>query len=129
MQTLTMKIVDWDETTLSVIVKYSSDVNTTAIDDCMSVAIQPMSLFVDERDDVDQVLKRIAKTGIGYCAHLAKIERACLDDAKVDFFRNLKGQTLTFPVNDLQYPAGWDDEFYSGDLLHQTDKNITPDSL
>jgi len=129
MQNIQMKIVDWDEETMSLIVKYSSDINSTSIDDSAALAIQPLTMFTNDQDDSATVLKRMAKTGVDYCTTLARAESARLDTAKIDFFRNLKGQTLTFEISDLEAPEGWDDEFYSGDPLQQTDSNINPQSL
>jgi hypothetical protein len=129
MQNIQMKIVDWDEETMSLIVKYSSDINSTSIDDSAALAIQPLTMFTHDQDDSATVLKRMAKTGVDYCTTLARAESARLDTAKIDFFRNLKGQTLTFEISDLEAPEGWDDEFYSGDPLQQTDSNINPQSL
>ena len=55
MEFIQMKIVDWDEVTMSMIVQYSSDINSTDIDQTQAVAVQPLYLFQNTNDNVQEV--------------------------------------------------------------------------
>jgi hypothetical protein len=101
MEFIQMKIVDWDEATMSMIVQYSSDINSTDIDQTQAVAVQPLSLFQNTNDNVQEVLKKVVSMGISVCDERARREKANIDPNNVEFFRNLKGQILQYQIDTL----------------------------
>jgi len=101
MEFMQMKIVDWDEATMSMIVQYSSDINFTDIDQTPAVAVQPLSLFQNANDNVQEVLKKVVSMGISVCEERARREKANIDPNNVEFFRNLKGQILQYQIDTL----------------------------
>lgn len=101
MQHIQMKVVDWDESTLSMIVQYSSDINSTDIDQTQAVAVQPLSLFENANDSVQEVLEKLVSMGISICEERARAEQANIDPTNIEFFRNLKGQILQYQIDTL----------------------------
>ena len=95
-----MKIIDWEPQSLSLIVKFTSDVNSFEVDDARPLAFQPLTMFPGVTD-IDEVLKRIAVSGIGICENEAIRENALKNASNLENFANLKDQTFEYDVNYL----------------------------
>jgi hypothetical protein len=100
MNKLKMKIIDWEPQSLSLIVKFTSDVNSFEVDDARPLAFQPLTMFPGVTD-IDEVLKRIAVSGIGICENEAIRENALKNASKLENFANLKDQTFEYDVSYL----------------------------
>lgn len=100
MEKITMKVVGWDESTLSLIIKFNSDINESSIDDCVELAYQPMTMFPNV-EDIEELLKRVAVGGIHLCEMRALEEQNRKNEENIQKFRDLKGQTFEFDVDHL----------------------------
>lgn len=135
MQRILMKIVDWDEDTMSMIVRYSSDDNSTNIDETPAVAVQPLSLFQTPEDSPQDILMKVVSMGISVCEERAKREQAVTNPVNVEFFRDLKGQMLQYEISTLTSspddttPPTFEDDFTQGDLLVESNDTLTPGQL
>lgn len=95
-----MKIVDWDQQSMSLIIKFSSDVNSFEVDDAIALAYQPLNMFPGITD-TDELLKKIAVSGIDLCEREARKENAMKNASNFEVFENLKGQEFEYDVNYL----------------------------
>lgn len=100
MNKLKMKVIDWEPQSLSLIVKFTSDVNSFEVDDARPLAFQPLTMFPGVTD-IDELLKRIAVSGIGICENEAIKENALKNVSNLENFVNLKDQTFEYDVSYL----------------------------
>lgn len=100
MNKLKMKIVDWDQQSMSLIIKFSSDVNSFEVDDAVALAYQPLNMFPGITD-TDELLKRLAVSGIDLCEREVRRENALKNVSTLITFENLKGQEFEYDVNYL----------------------------
>lgn len=117
-----MKIVDWDNETMSLIVKFTSDINETSIDDATPLSYQPFDMFPDVKS-VDELVKRVAVSGIHLCEQLANREKNQKDLEKIANMQNLKDKTFQFTVDELINMDKIEDE------LEQTDSQLKIEDL
>lgn len=101
MQILKMKIVGYEEESNSLLVSYASD--TTASQDpadYQPYAYQPINMWPDI-DDVEEIKKRIALSGIYLAEQQARKESFVADQAKIAAYKALVGQTIEYQTADL----------------------------
>jgi hypothetical protein len=132
MEKITMKVVDWDESSMSLIVKFNSDINETNIDQATPLAYQPMSMFPNV-EDINEVVKRVAVSGIHLCEMRSIEEQNRKNEEKLQKFRQLKDQTFEFTVDELLNMDNRNinsivDEV-SGNILEQTDSTLNTEEL
>jgi hypothetical protein len=126
MEKITMKVVGWDESTLSLIIKFNSDINESSIDDCVELAYQPMSMFPNV-ENMEELLKRVAVGGIHLCEMRAIEEQNRKNEEKIQNFRDLKGQTFEF---DVEHLLNMDRQMNEpNDVLQQTDSILNTEEL
>ena len=105
MNTLKMKITGFDENSNSIMVAFASDETAkTAPEEYPSYAFQPYAMFPDAKN-IDEIVKKIAYSGIYTAQAQARDETVNSDPAKVGELRNLVGQSFEFSVADLQMPT------------------------
>ena len=101
MNTLYMKIYEYQEASGSLIVSFASD--TTASqnpDDYGRMAFQPAQMWPDI-DDVQEIKKRVAQIGIYHAGQQARNEQLKEDKAREAAFKALVGSEQTYSVSDL----------------------------
>jgi len=126
MEKITMKVVDWDESSMSLIVKFNSDINETSIDNATALAYQPMSMFPNV-EDINEVVKRVAVSGIHLCEMRSLEEQNRKNEEKLQKFRELKDQTFEFTVDELLNMDQTSSEF--DHVLQQTDSTLNTEEL
>jgi hypothetical protein len=126
MEKITMKVVDWDESSMSLIVKFNSDINETDIEQARPLAYQPMSMFPNVQD-INEVIKRVAVSGIHLCEMQALEEQNRKNEEKLQKFRELKDQTFEFTVDELLNMDQTSGE--SDHVLQQTDSTLNTEEL
>jgi len=95
---VTMKIYEFDETSNSIIVAFKSDQSTKSIDDQPRMAFQP-TMFEDT--DPDRVIKRIAHSGVSIAEIQDKQDALKENVVAVDAYKSKVGQSLTFSLGDF----------------------------
>jgi len=104
MQTLKMKIQGFDEQSNSLLVSFASDVTQSQNpDDYPAYAYQPVNMWPDITDPAE-IKKRIAVSGVYHAEQQARHERFSADLYTRQEFRNMVGQELSYPVEDLIPP-------------------------
>lgn len=95
-----MKIVDWDQENLNLIVKFSSDDMLKNVDDATPLAYQPITMFPGI-DDVEEIAKRLAVSGIHVC-EMEKTKEEALQNLQLkNDIGSLVGKTLEYDVDYL----------------------------
>ena len=94
-----MKIHEYDGENL--IVSFSSDENKKTVDECQKLNFQPAISFPDVHDP-EEIIKRIAFSGIYYCESEIKKEIARENQSLNDFYKSKVNQVLEFDVLNLQ---------------------------
>jgi hypothetical protein len=101
MNSVKMKVVGWDEETLSLIIKFAADDSSSNIDDVNALAYQPFSMFPDSSNNTETLVKKIAVSGISICNMQKIIDQAKQNTAKIEEMKNLVGQTFEYSVEEL----------------------------
>jgi hypothetical protein len=113
---ITMKIYDFDEVSNSIIVAFKSNQSTKSIDDQPRMAFQP-TMFEDT--DPEKVIKRIAHSGVSIAEMQDKQDALKENFVAVDLYKNKVGQSLTFTLADF-------DEFNAPPVTDiPADQNLT----
>jgi hypothetical protein len=100
MKKIKMKIVDWDQENLNLIVKFSSDDMLKNVDDATPLAYQPITMFPGI-DDVEEIAKRLAVSGIHVC-EMEKTKEEALQNLQLkNDIGSLVGKTLEYDVDYL----------------------------
>lgn len=101
MNTVTIKIVAWEDNGQSLICKYASDETASSNpDDYNAIAFQP-SLMWPDATTADAVLKEAAKAGVSVCEEIKKQEDLSNDSVKLNLYSGLVNTQQTFNVTDL----------------------------
>ena len=100
MKSVQMKVVGWDEDTLSLIVKFAYADDTEGIDVATPLSYQPYNMFPDV-DDVQDLAKRLAVSGITICDQKERLQAARADTAKKEQLASLVGETFEYTLEDL----------------------------
>ena len=101
MKKLKMKISGYDSNTMSVLVSFSSD--ETLHDDpekYEAVSYQPFSMWPDI-DDVEELKKRIAISGIYHAESIFRNEKIFEDETKISKLKEFVGETTEYDVDEL----------------------------
>lgn len=100
MNTLKMKIVDYEEASNSLLVTFASDETKNDVGSYATLAYQPSTMFPDIKDP-QEIVKRVAIAGV-HIADLQRIQEQFVSDpVTVNALKALKGQVLEYNVADL----------------------------
>jgi hypothetical protein len=103
-----LKIRAFDEISNSLIVAFGcDDTHDSALDTCNALAYQP-TMFPDVNDP-EEVLRRIAFSGISLVEQQKVIEAFAADTNKLNAYKSLVGQSFEFSVSELLTPTIVDD--------------------
>jgi len=101
MNTVTVKIVEWDEESQSLICSFASDeTNSSDPDTYGKLAFQPAMMWPDVTDS-DELLKKIAQAGKSVCEEIKIKETIASDNDKKSLYTNLVGTNTTYNVSDI----------------------------
>lgn len=133
MDDIHMKVIEWDETSNSIVVKFSSEEDLESIDKTDPIAFQPISMLVNEGTP-ENVVKNIIRTGIRICEERIKYQKALNNPDNLNYFKNMVGQTISHNVKEF-YAS--DDDFErmfnriitSGDTVEQHYSNGNQEEL
>jgi len=95
---VTMKIYEFEESSNSIIVSFKSDQSTKSIDDQPRLAFQP-TMFDDT--DPDRIIKRIAHAGLSIAEMQDKQDALKDNSVAVNSYKGKVGQSLTFALADF----------------------------
>jgi hypothetical protein len=95
---IVMKVYEYDEASNSIIVAFNSNESTVNIDDQPRMAYQP-TMF--EETDPEEVLKKIAQSGVSIAESQDKKVALSQDSGKVSAYKATVGQQFTYSVSDL----------------------------
>ena len=113
---VTMKIYEFDEVSNSLIVAFKSNQSVKSIDDQPRMAFHP-TMFEDT--DPDKIIKRMAHAGVSIAEMQDKKDAFSGDSAAVDVYKSKVGQSLTFTLADF-------DEFNAPPVTDiSADQNLT----
>ena len=108
METIKLKVRDFDEATNSLIVAFGcDDTQDSALDTCTALAYQP-TMFPDV-DDPNEILRRIAFSGISLVEQQKVKDAFAADTNKVNAYKALVGQSFEFSIAELTAPTIVDD--------------------
>lgn len=96
MQTLKMKIHEYDEQNGSLIVSFSTDESLGTPDDYRPIAFQP-NIYA-EYDSAETEVFNIAVRGLPVAKEQDRLEKLTVDQNRIDYYNSLVGQTLTYNV-------------------------------
>lgn len=101
MNTITIKIVSWEEDGNSLICKFASDETASSNpDDYQGYAFQPNFMW-PHATTAEQVLKEVAQAGLSVCDEIKKSEDLAKDAAQLTVYKGLAGEQRTYNVADL----------------------------
>jgi|TARA_B100001094_G_C18055381_1_gene732186 hypothetical protein len=101
MNTITIKVVAWEDDGQSLICKYASDeTKSSNPDDYNAVAFQPVLMWPDATTQ-EAVLEQAARAGVSVCQEIKTYEDAADDPAKIAIYSGLVGQEQTFNYADI----------------------------
>lgn len=104
MEKIKLKIRAFDEISNSLIVAFGcDDTHDSALDTCNALAYQP-TMFPDVNDP-EEVLRRIAFSGISLVEQQKVIEAFAADTNKLNAYKSLVGQSFEFSVSELLTPT------------------------
>lgn len=104
MNTVTVKIESWDESSKTLVCRFASDTTSSSNpDDYNAVAFQPHLMWPQATTSSD-VMTNIARAGASICQEIANEEALNNDAAQLSVYSGLSGQTQTFNVADIQEP-------------------------
>lgn len=100
MKKIKMKIVEWDDSTMNLVVKFSSDDLSKPIDEQTPLCYQPLTMFPNI-SNVDEIIKRLAVSGIHIC-EIEKIKEDAANNQNLkNSFKELKDKEFEFDVDFL----------------------------
>ena len=101
MNTITVKIVSWEENGQSLVCKFASDETLSSNpDDYNGLAFQP-KLMWPEATTSEDILENIARAGISICEQLKKEEELSVDASQLSIYSGLVNTHKTFNVADI----------------------------
>jgi hypothetical protein len=101
MQTVTVKIIDFDEESGSLICSFASDTTkSNNPDDYRSFAFQPVLMWPDA-STTEEVMTELARCGMGMCQEFERQESLKSNSDKTNSYKNMVNQVKTFNVSDL----------------------------
>jgi hypothetical protein len=101
MQTVTVKIIDFEEESGSLICSFASDTTqSNNPDDYRSFAFQPVLMW-PEANTTEEVMAELAKCGISMCQDAERQESFKNSPDKINSYKNMVNQVKTFNVSDL----------------------------
>lgn len=101
MNTITIKVVAWEEDGQSLICKYASDeTNSSNPDDYAPYAFQP-KLMWPHATTAAAVMEEAARAGISICEMIKTEEDLARDPAELAVYSGLAGQEQTYNVSDI----------------------------
>jgi len=104
MQTVYMKIHDYEEESKSLIVSFASDTTTYQDPDMYTrYAFQPLRMWPDV-DDPEEIKKRIAVSGMYHAEQQEREENFVADVTKEQQYKDMIGSQLSFSVAELTAP-------------------------
>lgn len=96
-----MKIVGFDEPSNSLLVSFASDeTKSQNPEDYAALAFQPATMWPGV-DDIAEIKKRIAISGMYNASVQANIEKLSADTVRIDAFKSLVGQSETYDTSTL----------------------------
>ncbi len=104
MNTLYMKIKEFDEQSNSLVVCFASD--TTKHQDpeqYRRYAFQPLNMWPDITD-LAEIKKRIAVAGLYHAEQQEREEKFVSDPSKIEQYKNMVGENVSYAVSDLIPP-------------------------
>jgi len=104
METLKMKIVSWDEESLSLILRFASDETANTNPDAyFDLAFQPHTMF-PEATTADEIKTHLARSGISIAESIKADEDLRNNASKLAMLAGLvdANTTLSYSVSDLQ---------------------------
>lgn len=110
MNTLKMKIVNYDEDSHSLIVSFASD-ETASTDPASytAYAYQPMNMWPDITDP-NELIKRIGQAGIHIAEQQKTQEQFISNESLINSLKSFVGQELSYSVADLTNPQEYTNE-------------------
>lgn len=104
MNTLKMKITGYNADNHSILVAFASD-ETRSQDpaDYTSYAFQPIAMWPDVTD-LTEIKRRIAQSGVHIAEQEAKGEQLSNNIALINQIRDLVGETIEYPIQELIVP-------------------------
>lgn len=101
MNTIKVKIVDWEEDGQSLICKFASDETSSSNpDDYNPIAFQPKAMWPHATTSA-QVMEEVARAGISICEDIKTCEDLANNPSELSMYSGLSGQEQTFNVTDL----------------------------
>ena len=101
MNTITIKVIAWENDGQSLICKYASDeTNSSNPDDYPPYAFQP-KLMWPHATTADAVLEEAARAGISICETIKAEEDLARDPAEIAVYESLVGTEQTYPADEL----------------------------
>ncbi len=102
MNTIYMKIYQYEEESKSIIVGFASDTtNYQDPDQYRKYAFQPLHMYPDISDP-NEILKRIALAGIHHIENIEREENFVADPSNDQAYKNMVGQQYTFTKDEVQ---------------------------
>jgi len=101
MNTITIKVIAWENDGQSLICKYASDeTNSSNPDDYPPYAFQPKMMW-PHATTAEAVMEEAARAGISICENIKAEEDLARDAAQLGIYESLVGTEQTYPANDL----------------------------
>jgi len=105
MNTLYMKIHEYEEASKSLVVSFASDLTASQDPaDYPAYAFQPLNMWPDVVD-IEELKKRIAVAGVYHAEQQAREEAFNVDPTRVAQIKNLVGQLRAYAMVDLMPPS------------------------
>jgi len=105
MNTITIKVIAWELDGQSLICKFASDETLSSNpDDYNAIAFQPSLMWPDAITDVE-ILKEIARCGVGICEEIKAIESLRNDSDQISVYSGLVNTSKTFNISDIRYES------------------------
>lgn len=99
---IVMKIYEYDEASDSLIVAYKASTSGANIDDMQKVAYQP-TMF--QETDPEVVIKKIAAAGVSIVEMQERSSALKQNETAINFYKNLSGSQATYLVSELTAPS------------------------
>ena len=105
MNTITIKVIAWELDGQSLICKFASDETASSDpDDYNAIAFQPKLMWPDATTTTE-VLKAIARAGVGICEEIKTVESLSNNSAQISVYSDLVNTNKTFNISDIGYES------------------------
>lgn len=102
MNTVTVKIYEYDEESGALIAGFASDTTSSSNpDDYGRWSYQPANMW-PHANTADEVMKELAKAGVAMCEEIVRMDAYKQNSAKVEAISSLVDTSATYNVSDLQ---------------------------